>query len=39
VTAAFAIWAIGLVADMLDRLLSNQEKILERLKAQRHDKN
>lgn len=39
VTAAFAIWAIGLVADMLDRLLSNQEKILERLKAQQHDRN
>ncbi len=31
-TAGCAVWALGMVADMLDRLLSNQEKILERIK-------
>lgn len=30
------IWALGLVADMLDRSLSNQEKILEELKRTRY---
>jgi glycosyltransferase involved in cell wall biosynthesis len=34
VTAAFTLWALGLVADMFDRMLNNQEKILERLKRQ-----
>lgn len=32
ISAAFLIWALGMVADMLDRMLSNQEKILERIK-------
>ncbi len=36
-TAAFAIWALGLVADMFDRMLNNQEKILEKVKALRFD--
>lgn len=27
------LWALGLVADMFDRMLSNQEKIIERLKT------
>lgn len=31
-TAGLVVWVLGMVADMLDRLLSNQEKILERLK-------
>jgi glycosyltransferase involved in cell wall biosynthesis len=35
VTAAFAVWTIGLVADMLDRMLNNQEKILEEIKKNR----
>lgn len=32
ITMAFIVWALGLVADMLDRLLNNQEKILEQTK-------
>ncbi|MCA9331814.1 glycosyltransferase family 2 protein [Candidatus Saccharibacteria bacterium] len=32
ITMAFIVWALGLVADMLDRLLNNQEKILEETK-------
>ncbi len=32
VTAAFMLWALGLVADMFDRMLNNQEKMLERIK-------
>lgn len=32
VTMAFIIWTVGVMADMLDRLLGNQEKIIERLK-------
>lgn len=32
VTMAFVIWGLGLVADMLDRMLNNQEKILEAAK-------
>lgn len=38
ITLALIVWALGLVADMLDRLLNNQEKILERTKAQRYGK-
>lgn len=37
VTLALIIWALGLVADMLSRMLNNQEKILENLKAIRYD--
>jgi len=37
-TLAIVVWALGLVADMLDRLLNNQEKILETAKRQRYDK-
>src|SRR5690606_12091115 len=36
VSAAFMLWALGLVADMLDRMLNNQEKILEEAKRNRH---
>jgi glycosyltransferase involved in cell wall biosynthesis len=36
VTAAFLVWTLGLVADMLDRILMNQEKIIERQKQQQH---
>ncbi len=32
ISLAFIIWTVGLVADMLDRMLNNQEKILERVK-------
>jgi len=32
VTMALIIWTVGIMADMLDRLLGNQEKIIERLK-------
>lgn len=32
VTMAFIVWTVGVMADMLDRLLGNQEKIIERLK-------
>jgi hypothetical protein len=32
VTMAIIFWALGLVADMLSRMLNNQEKILERVK-------
>ena len=38
VTAAFIIWILGLVADMLDRMLNNQEKIIERLKRNENEK-
>ncbi|HLG90984.1 MAG TPA: glycosyltransferase family 2 protein [Candidatus Saccharimonadales bacterium] len=40
-TMGIIFWALGLVADMLSRMLNNQEKILEHLKRQRfeqHDK-
>lgn len=37
ITLAFIVWALGLVADMLDRLLNNQEKILEEAKRQRYN--
>lgn len=36
VTAAFMLWALGLVADMFDRMLNNQEKILQSAKEQKH---
>lgn len=36
VTAAFTLWALGLVADMFDRMLNNQEKILQAAKEQKH---
>jgi glycosyltransferase involved in cell wall biosynthesis len=39
VTMALIVWALGLVADMLDRMLNNQEKILEEAKRQRYDRN
>jgi hypothetical protein len=32
VTLALIVWIVGVMADMLDRLLGNQEKIIERLK-------
>ena len=32
VTLSFIVWTVGIMADMLDRLLGNQEKIIERLK-------
>ncbi len=32
ISLALVIWTVGLVADMLDRMLSNQEKILEQMK-------
>lgn len=38
VTAAFMLWALGLVADMFDRMLSNQEKIIERQKEAKYRK-
>jgi hypothetical protein len=38
VTMALIVWALGLVADMLDRMLNNQEKILEEAKRQRYEK-
>lgn len=31
-TMGLFVWSLGLVADMLDRLLGNQEKIIERMK-------
>ena len=37
-TMGIIFWALGLVADMLSRMLNNQEKILERLKRAEHDK-
>lgn len=38
VTLGLVIWALGLVADMLDRTLGNQEKILEEIKRIKYDK-
>jgi len=35
-TAGLGVWVLGMVADMLDRLLNNQEKIIERLKSQKY---
>jgi glycosyltransferase involved in cell wall biosynthesis len=32
VSLALLVWVVGLMADMLDRMLGNQEKIIERLK-------
>lgn len=32
ITMAAIVWIVGLMADMLDRMLGNQEKIIERLK-------
>ena len=37
ITMALIVWVIGLMADMLDRMLGNQEKIIERLKRLEHD--
>ncbi|HVS79306.1 MAG TPA: glycosyltransferase family 2 protein [Candidatus Saccharimonadales bacterium] len=37
ITLGLIFWALGLVADMLSRMLNNQEKILERLKQLQHD--
>lgn len=39
ITISIAVWALGLVADMFDRMLNNQEKILEEAKRQRYRKN
>lgn len=36
-TMAMFVWALGLVADMLDRVLNNQERILENLKKSRYE--
>lgn len=36
-TLSLFIWALGLVADMLDRMLSNQEKILEYTKKIKYE--
>lgn len=38
ITLGIIFWALGLVADMLSRMLNNQEKILEYAKRQRYDK-
>ena len=38
ITMGIIFWALGLVADMLSRMLNNQEKILERIKRIQHDK-
>jgi glycosyltransferase involved in cell wall biosynthesis len=38
ITMGILFWVIGLVADMLSRMLNNQEKILEHLKRQRFEK-
>jgi glycosyltransferase involved in cell wall biosynthesis len=38
ITIGIIFWALGLVADMLSRMLNNQEKILENVKRMRHDK-
>jgi len=35
-TMSFFVWALGLVADMLDRSLGNQERIIEQLKKIRY---
>lgn len=37
ITMAFIFWALGLVADMLSRMLNNQEKIMEIVKEIRWD--
>lgn len=37
-TLAIIFWALGLVADMLSRMLNNQEKILENIKEMRWSK-
>jgi glycosyltransferase involved in cell wall biosynthesis len=37
-TLGIFIWGLGIVADMLDRSLNNQEKILEETKRIRHEK-
>lgn len=38
ITLGIIFWALGLVADMLSRMLNNQEKILEHAKRQRFEK-
>lgn len=37
ISLALIIWIVGMMADMLDRLLGNQEKIIERLKRIEYD--
>ena len=37
ISLALLVWTIGLMADMLDRLLGNQEKIIEMMKKQRYE--
>lgn len=36
-TGALMLWVLALLADMFDRILNNQEKIIERLKRTKHD--
>lgn len=38
ITLGLFVWALGLVADMLDRSLNNQEKILEEIKRTKYSK-
>ena len=38
ITMGIIFWALGLVADMLSRMLNNQEKILERIKKMEYQK-
>lgn len=38
ITLGIIFWALGLVADMLSRMLNNQEKTLERIKRLEHDR-
>ena len=38
-TIGLVVWAVGLVADMLDRMLNNQEKMLEQIKDSKFSKN
>jgi hypothetical protein len=39
VSFALLVWVIGLVADMFDRMLGNQERIIERLKRLEYEDN
>lgn len=38
VSFALVVWVIGIVADMFDRMLGNQERIIERLKRLEYEK-
>jgi hypothetical protein len=37
VSLALIVWVVGLMADMFDRILNNQEKIIEHIKKQRYE--